>query len=144
MSCWDTSALLKLYLSEIDSVSFVELASAVEHVTTSAIARYEAEAAFRRKEADGALVTGDAELFQQQFDADIQSGAVKSVALNPDVEREFSAVLTKCLSQSPPVFVRTNDALHIATALAEGETYFVTADVRQGLAAALMGMTVLP
>jgi predicted nucleic acid-binding protein len=68
---------------------------------------------------------------------------VKSVALNPDVEREFSAVLTKCLSQSPPVFVRTNDALHIATALAEGETYFVTADVRQGLAAALMGMTVL-
>ncbi len=60
------------------------------------------------------------------------------------VGREFGAALEKCFSQIPPVFIRTNDALHLASAKVAGETVFVTADARQRVAAVLMGFTVLP
>jgi hypothetical protein len=52
--------------------------------------------------------------------------------------------MNRCHSQTPPVFVRTNYALHIASALVAGETEFITADGRQRVAAKLMGLVVLP
>lgn len=144
MSCWDTSALLKLYLQEVDSATFRQLAAASARIAISAIVRYEAETVFRRKEADGAIPMGEADVFQQQFDSDAQLGAVNNIPLGAKVERMFSDVLKKCLARTPPVFVRASDAMQIATALAEGETEFVTADVRQRTAATLMGLRVVP
>ena len=73
--------------------------------------------------------------------------ALGRVRLQPETDavgREFGAVLEKCFSQMPPVFVRTNDALHLASAKVAGETVFVTADARQRAAAVLVGFTVLP
>jgi hypothetical protein len=52
--------------------------------------------------------------------------------------------LLKCYSQTPPVFVRTNDALHIASAIVAGETELVTTDLRRRGAAQLTGLTVQP
>ena len=60
------------------------------------------------------------------------------------MEREFGLVLEACFSQTPPTFVRTNDALHLALAKVAGEPEFITADVRQRAAAVLMGFRVLP
>lgn len=61
-----------------------------------------------------------------------------------DMEREFGAVLEACFSQTPPIFIRTNDELHLAPAKAAGEPEFITADTRQRAAAMLMGFTLLP
>ena len=144
MSCWDTSALLKLYLQEADSATFRQLAADTERITISAIARFETEAVFRRKEVDGAIPRNEADAFQRQFDTDTQSGAINSIPLGPAVEILYSDVLRNCLARTPPVFVRASDALHITTALAEGETQFVTADARQRAAAILMGLQVSP
>jgi hypothetical protein len=60
------------------------------------------------------------------------------------MEREFGVVLDKCFSQTPPTFIRTYDALHLASAKVAGELEFITAEVRQRAAALLMGFTVLP
>lgn len=144
MSCWDTSALLKLYFQEADSATFRQLAADTERITISAIARFETEAVFRRKEADGAIPRNEADVFQRQFDTDTQSGAIHSIPLGPAVAILYSDVLRNCLAHTPPVFVRESDALHIATALTEGEAHFVTADVRQRAAATLMRLQVLP
>ena len=56
----------------------------------------------------------------------------------------FEEVINFCYAQTPPIFVRTADAIHIATALAAGETEFVTADARQKKAAEVCGLTVFP
>ena len=78
------------------------------------------------------------------MDRDVADGRLVIQAADADVERAFANVLEKCFSQTPPVFIRTNDALHIASAIVAGETEFVTTDIRQRAAAKLMGMTVLP
>lgn len=144
MSYWDTSALLKLYLQESDSATFRELAAHTERISVSVIARFETEAVFRRKEAEGVIPSNEADFFQRQFEDDAQAGATDSIPLSPSVELLYSDVLKSCLAQTPPIFVRAIDALHIATALAEGETEFITADARQRAAAARMELRVLP
>jgi uncharacterized protein with PIN domain len=58
MSYWDTSALVKLSVAEVDSAQFQQLAGAGPHIVTAGIARLEARTVFRRREAEGALPTG--------------------------------------------------------------------------------------
>ena len=60
------------------------------------------------------------------------------------LEHEFGRVLERCLSQSPPVFIRTNDALHLAAAHIASEIEFVSADAKQRIAADFLGFTVVP
>ena len=79
-----------------------------------------------------------------EMEQDIANGRIAIQSANADMEREFAVVLDRCFSQTPPVFIRTNDALHIASALVAGETEFVTADIRQRTAAVLMSLVVLP
>jgi hypothetical protein len=76
--------------------------------------------------------------------ADIAATDIVIQPETPDTEREFGAVLEVCFSQTPPTFIRTNDALHLASAKVAGEREFITADMRQRAAAMLMGFTVLP
>ena len=47
-------------------------------------------------------------------------------------------------SADTPVFIRTNDALHLVSAKVASETEFFTTDVRQGAVASLLGFEVLP
>jgi uncharacterized protein with PIN domain len=59
MSYWDTSALVKLYAREQDSMAFVSHAmDAPSKPVTSRIALYEAQATFQRKEAEAILPPG--------------------------------------------------------------------------------------
>jgi len=144
VSYWDTSALLKLYLTEPDSPSFQALAASTSNAVTASIGRHEARAAFRRREAEGVLVPGAAEVCYQKLIHDVSRNRVEMVPESALLEHEFGRILERCLSQSPPVFVRTNDALHLAAACVAGETEFVSADSRQRMAAAFLGFTVLP
>ena len=144
MSYWDTSALVKLSVAELDSAQFQQLAGRVPRIVTAAIARFEARTVFRRREAEGALPAGEAAVLSADMDGDVANGRVVIQATDAAVERDFAKVLETCFSQTPPVFIRTNDALHIASAIAAGEAEFVTTDIRQRAAARLMGLTVQP
>ena len=59
MSCWDTSALVKLYATEADSAQFQGLTAPGAPLVIARIARYEAHAVFRRREAEGSLPPGE-------------------------------------------------------------------------------------
>jgi predicted nucleic acid-binding protein len=144
MAHWDTSALLKLYLAEPDSTVFEGIAPANTSPGTAFIARHEARTAFSRREAEGALPPGEAENLYQSLVSDMEAGLVLEQPQSPALEAELGDVLRLCLMSSPPVFVRTNDALHLAAARVAGETEFVTADVRQRAAALHLGFKVLP
>ena len=144
MSYWDSSALVKLYVQELDSAEFRELAVKASRVATGSLTRHELRTVFRRREAEGVLPSGEAAALYDELTADI---AVADIVIQPetaDTEREFGAVLEACFSQTPPTFIRTNDALHLASAKVAGEPEFITADMRQRAAAILMGFTVLP
>ena len=144
MSYWDTSAWVKLYVQEADSAQFQAVMSEGVPVVTARIARYEAWTVFRRREAEGLLPPGETRLLLQEISSEIAAGNIVVQADGADVEREFKEVLEQCFSQTPPVFIRTNDALHLASAKVAGEAEFVTADGRQRTAALLLGFKVLP
>jgi predicted nucleic acid-binding protein len=144
MSYWDTSSLVKLSIAEPDSVQFQQLAACAARIVTANIARLEARTVFRRREAEGALPAGEASVLSAEMDRDVADGRVAIQAADAEVEREFANVLEKCFSQTPPVFIRTNDALHIASAIVAGEAEFITADLRQRAAVQLMGLTAQP
>ena len=143
MSYWDTSALVKLYLVEPDSVQFESLALA-SPVVSGMIARHEMRTVFRRREAEAAISGGEATAPYRRMVSDAASGVLRLQPDSDDVEREFGAVLERCFSQTPPLFIRTNDALHLASARVAGEMEFVTADLRQRAAAQLLGFKLLP
>ena len=136
--------MVKLSIAESDSAQFQQLAASAGRIVTANIARLEARTVFRRREAEGALPVGEAAVLSAEMDRDIAGGRVAIQATDSEVEREFTEVLEKCFSQSPPIFIRTNDALHIASAIVAGELEFVTADLRQRGAVQLMGLTVQP
>ena len=144
MGCWDTSALVKLYATEADSAQFQGLTAPGVPLVIAHVARYEAHAVFRRREAEGSLPPGETAMLLQDISTDVAVGKITVQADDAEVEKRFGEVLEACLSQTPPVFIRTNDALHIASALVAGEKEFVTADGRQRAAAVLMGLAVMP
>ncbi len=144
MAYWDTSALLKLYLSEADSPTFEMLALTSTEIVTASIGQYEARTAFRRKEAEGAIPAGEADVLYQRLIRDIQAGQIRLVPVSSATELEFGTILDRCMSQIPPIFVRTIDALHLASAKVASEMEFITADVRQRDAAKLASLIVKP
>ncbi len=144
MAHWDTSALLKLSLAETDSATFVTLASAPTPPVTSFIARHEARAAYLRREGEGALPADEADELYRDLLTDIASGDIVETPLTSELETEYGNVLRECLLNTPPVFIRTNDAMHLASARLSGEIEFISADIRQRAAALHLGFTVLP
>ena len=144
MSLWDTSALVKLYAMETDSAQFQGLTAPGVPLVIARIAHYEAHAVFRRREAEGSLPSGETTVLLREISADVAVGKMIVQADDAELEKRFGEVMEQCHSQTPAVFIRTNDALHIASALVAGEKEFVTADGRQRAAAILMGLTVRP
>lgn len=144
MSYRDTSALAKLYLSESDSAAFEALCRCHGPLSTARLTDYGLRAMLMRKEADGTIAHGEAESSMLLFEGDVILENITIHDESENVSLEYEFVLNTCYTQSPPVFVRTADAIHIATALAAGETGFVTADARQRKAAEVCGLTVFP
>ena len=144
MSYWDTSALAKLYAAETDSADFVARSKITRVFHISRLTHYELRATLRRKEAEAAIGKGEAASSMLIFEGDIMLGDYILHEETGAVRSKYEEVLEKCYTHSLPVFVRTADAIHIATALAAGETEFITADARQKNAAEVCGLTVQP
>jgi predicted nucleic acid-binding protein len=144
MAYWDTSALLKLFFSENDSSVFCGIAADGGAPVTAFIARHELHAAFVRREGEGALPKGESSRLYSDFLGDLTSGDIRETPLSVELEAEFAKVLRQCLFHAPPLFVRTNDALHLAAARLAGELEFVSADIRERDCATHLGFKVLP
>ena len=71
MSYWDSSALVKLYVQELDSAEFRELAVKASRVSTGSLTRHEVRTVFRRREAEGVLPSGEAAALYAELNADI-------------------------------------------------------------------------
>lgn len=145
MSYWDTSALVKLFVQENDTPAFAAHAAGMpQRLITAELTRLELWPALRRKEAEGAFVAGDARRLLSDFDKGCARSEWKLVPDSADVRAEFERVVEQCCSQTPPIFIRTLDALHIASARAVGETEIVATDKRLRDAARLLGFQLFP
>lgn len=145
MSYWDTSTLVKLYAKEPDSATFESHAlNASAQTVTSRIALYEARAAFQRKESERILLPGAAHELYRQLIQDAAAGELRLIELGADVEREYGQVVGQCYEQTPPIPLRTLDALHLASARVAGESELVVTDKRMRDAAKLLGFSLFP
>ena len=145
MSYWDTSALMKLFVTESDALAFRQhAAGGGGKWVTAEWTRLELWSGLRRKEAEGFLQTGEAKSLLMDFDSGVSQGDWKLVADSSQTRAEFELVVEQCLSRIPPVFIRTLDALHLATAHEPGETEIVSSDKRLREAAVLLGFTLFP
>ncbi len=144
MSYWDTSAIAKLYVQETDSTDFEAHAANAPNITVSETGRLELRAVLRRREAEGSLSPGSTKTMHASFCALISSGQLMEEVITPELESEFYDILDICLGQSPPIFLRTNDGLHLAAARRANESEVVSTDKGLRNAALLLGFTVFP
>lgn len=144
MSYWDTSSLAKLYVQEVDSEAFEAHAATDPNITVSKTGRLELRAVLRRKEAEGALTPGATDTMHASFCALISTGQFAEESITPELESEYYGILDSCLSQSPPIHLRTNDALHLAAARRANQSEIVSTDKGLRKAALFLGFTVFP
>jgi predicted nucleic acid-binding protein len=140
---WDSSAILKLYLSEPDSSYFVNLAGEKEvQVHSSAILRIEALCALTRREQAGEIKHG-AKLYQE-LKQDISAGWIVLIPFGVDVMAQAERVLLMGGKTKTPTMLRSLDWIHLASALHENADIFVATDVRLREMATWAGLKVLP
>jgi predicted nucleic acid-binding protein len=144
MSYWDTSALGKLYLPEPDAATFVQKAASGPVIVTTRLALYEMRRVAFRKESEGFIPAGTAESVLTQLNQDVTAGQIRIVQLDALVEAEFDGMMAACYRHTPPMPVRTLDAIHLASARADGQTELVATDKRMRDAAKLLGFSLYP
>jgi predicted nucleic acid-binding protein len=144
MHYWDTSTLAKLYVTESDSPQFSAHWSQTGIITTSALARWELFCVLVRKETDGLILPGATEIIFNEFLADVANGAVVLVAMNEAAEDRFRNLVLRLCRSKPPLFTRTLDGIHVATADLHGATEFVSTDGNMRKCAGAIGLAVYP
>ena len=60
------------------------------------------------------------------------------------MEAEFNAIMATCYRHTPPLPIRTLDALHLASARADNQIELVATDKRMRDAAKLLGLSLFP
>ena len=144
MRYWDTSALAKLYVAEPDSPQFSAYWLQTGVITTSALARWELFCVLTRKEADGMITSGAAEIIFSEFLADVAGGTVVLVPMHEAEEDRFRNLVLRFYRSKPPLFTRTLDGIHVATAVLHGATEIVSTDSNMRRCAAAIGLAVYP
>jgi uncharacterized protein with PIN domain len=144
MHYWDTSTLAKLYVAESDSPQFSAHWSQTGGITTSALAHWELFCVLARKEADGLIPSGAAEIIFNEFLADVGGGTVVLVPMQDAEEERFRNLVLRLGRSKPPLFTRTLDGIHVATADLHGATEFVSTDLNMRRCAAAIGLAVYP
>jgi len=144
MSYWDTSTLGKLYLPEPDSADFAQKAAVDPAIATTRLALYEIRRVAFRKESEGFIQAGTAESVLAEVNQDIAAGHIRIVEMDARVEAEFNGIMAACYRHTPPLPIRTLDALHLASARADNQIELVATDKRLRDAAKLLGLSLFP
>jgi hypothetical protein len=101
MRYWDASTLAKLYCSEPDSSLFIRHMQAAGEAVSSELVRWELFRVFVRKEADGMIGAGQAEVVFQRFLTDVQDGTLSLIPWSP-LEDRFRHTVTRLHRHEPP------------------------------------------
>jgi hypothetical protein len=144
MHYWDTSTLAKLYVAEPDSPQFSAHWSQTGVITSLALARLELFCVLARKEADGLIPSGAAEIIFHEFLTDVANGAVVLIPTQEAEEDRFRNLVLRLCGSKPPLFTRTLDGIHMAAAELHGATEFVSTDLNLRKCAAAIGLSVYP
>lgn len=144
MHYWDTSTLAKLYVQEPDSQQFEAHLAATGPITTSALTRWELLRLLARKESDGRIPAGTAETIFKKFLEEPEVALIKLISMDAAVEDQFRSTVLRLHRMSPPLFTRTLDGIHIATAELNNATEFVATDTTLRKSAAALGLKLFP
>ncbi len=112
----DTSYLVRLYFEDAGFAVVRELAAA-DHVACAAHGQAETLAAFHRKLREGVVTPRSYQALLDQFEADREAGAFHWLSAGPEVLERIGAVYA---GLPRTVYLRGADALHLATAAANG------------------------
>lgn len=96
--------------------------------------------AVHAKEARGEIPSGSSAKVLSQFQTDLQRGRFLLVPLGIDIKACTMDIAARTLQEEPPVFLRTLDGIHIATALELGASELITADRKMADAATRLGI----
>ena len=144
MIYWDTSCVIKLYAQESDSGVWEQRAlHADDGLVASALMRTEAVYAFHQKEIRGEIKPGAAQALLDLLDGDIDAGRYLMIPLGGDVLDEACTIARECYLADPPVFTRTLDGIHLATARLLKCKHVATSDARMRVAAELLGFVLI-
>jgi predicted nucleic acid-binding protein len=144
MSYWDTSALGKLYLPEPDSADFLRKAANEPLIVTAKLTLIEMRRVAFRKESEGFIQAGAAEAVLNQMNQDIAAGEIRIVEMDASAELDLNTIMVICYRRTPPLPLRTLDAIHLTAARVAGETEMVATDRRLREAAKLLGFSLFP
>jgi len=121
MHYWDTSALVKLYVSEPDSPQFAIHSTLTPLLICSELTRWEFFRVLVRKETEGVISRGATQIIYSKFLSDISAGKISLTPIDRALETRFQQVVMQLHSLNPPLLVRTFlvrtfDGIHIANA----------------------------
>ena len=90
------------------------------------------------------IVPGAAEAIFARFEADVAAGRVILLPMDSAVEERFRNLTLRLHRLVPPVFARTLDAIHLATADNHAATGLVVTDVNLRKCAVAIGLKIFP
>jgi predicted nucleic acid-binding protein len=117
MIYFDATFLVRLYVEEPGYAVVRALPSANEVVASSILGKMETEAAFHRKLREGALDRADLRRVNAQMMHEERHGMIEWHPLTSSIIEDVHAAF---LVLPPDVFLRTGDAIHLATAAESG------------------------
>lgn len=144
MIYWDTSAVLKLYVAESDSDLWTRHALASsDDFAASALLEAELGYGLIRKEAEGSIRRGAAEVLLDLFRKDVERTRFTLFPIGGDILRTAVLLAARCAQAGRPGTLRTLDGIHLATATALRCSAVATADRRMREGAAILGLPLL-
>ena len=143
MSYWDASALLKLYVREPDSPTFLAmLTQSTETIFSASIVDTEILCALVRKELSGDVPAGGASRLFEQFRAHVADGRITTVPYSSEVRSEAEQMVRRMARVSD--VLRALDTIHLASAVQVRAKNLVSTDKRLRHIADRLGLTLMP
>jgi predicted nucleic acid-binding protein len=133
----DTCYIAKFYFNEAESARVRELVKKADAIRSSLWAMAEFHAVIHRHLREGSLAARDARVIAARFSTHVEAGLWNLIPVNEALLRRTSALM---ISAPKDLFLRTADAVHLATASEIGESEVWTSDRHMLAAASYFGV----
>ena len=134
----DTSYIAKFYFNEPDSARVRKLVRGADTIHSSLWAWAEFHAVVHRRLREGSATPGDARALTSRFSEHVEAGLWNLIPITEALLRRTSTLI---VSAPVNLFIRTADAVHLATAHQIGEREVWTNDRHMLAAASYFGLT---
>ena len=134
----DTAYIAKFYFNEPESPKVRELVRKADSLHSSLWAIAEFHSVIHRRLREGSSSPADARELSSRFSEHVAAGLWHLIPVTEALLRRTSALI---VSAPPDLFIRTADAVHLATAHEIGERQVWTSDRHMLAAAAWFGLT---